>query len=239
MRAGQATARLVSAPRGPTCLTALDLHLQVKDYPALMGSDVDTDRRAVGVIGQGRGLFDLLLVTGGVLAVALAGYVGFRWSGRLDLGGEAGAGLMALAVVTGFAAFFSPCSFPLLVGLLTGQTRVSVAGRSTREGVRSAMAMGAGAAAFLVGVGALVGLVGQGITGVIGLTTPTGRALRGVVAAVIGTAGLVQLGVLYVPLGRFARLAQPIQRARTVVSARHRRAGDVLYGFGFLLAGFG
>lgn len=189
--------------------------------------------------GPDRRFLGLFLVTAGVLGVALAGYGGFRWSGRLDLSPEAAAGLVVLAVVTGFAAFFSPCSFPLLLGLLTGRARASMSRRSPAEGVRSALAMGVGAIVFLLAVGAVVGLAGRGIADIVGLTSTPGRILRGVVAAVIAAAGLVQLGVLRVPLGRVARLVAPIDMRRAAITDQHPRSGDVRYGFGFLLAGFG
>ena len=101
------------------------------------------------------------------------------------------------------------------------------------------MAIGAGAAAFLVVVGVVVGAVGEGVVRVVGFSTAGGRMLRGLVAAVVISAGLVQLGVIRLPLGRLTRLAQPIERQRISVADRHRRGAQALYGFGFVLAGFG
>ena len=174
-----------------------------------------------------------------MLAIIAVGYTGFRYAARVDLGGEAGAGLAALAVITGFAAFFSPCSFPLLIGLLAGSDTAVAGGRSRREGIRSALAMGVGAASFLILTGAVVGLLGAGVAQNVNFSSPTGRTLRGVVAVVIVAAGLIQLGVLSVPFWRVARLAQPIDRLRLAATTEHRRVAQGLYGFGFVLAGFG
>ena len=57
--------------------------------------------------------------------------------------------MVALAAVMGFAVFFSPCSFPLVLGLLAGSDRAA-AGRRRRDAVATALAMGAGAAMFLL-----------------------------------------------------------------------------------------
>lgn len=181
---------------------------------------------------------ETLLTVGAVVVVATAGYTGFRFAARLDLGGEAGAGIVALAALTGFAAFFSPCSFPLLLGLLAGSDRAA-ASRPRRDGVATALAMGAGAALFLLLFGVGVGLAGEGLAHSVGFSTVGGRILRGLVAAVVITSGLVQLGLLSIPLWRVTRIAQPIERRRLAIADRHVRGAEVLYGFGFVLAGFG
>lgn len=173
----------------------------------------------------------------GVTASALGGYGGFRWAATLDLGGQAGAGLIALAVVTGFAVFFSPCSFPMLITMLAGPTGDETENGQRHDGVRSALAVGFGASAFLLLTGAAIGLLGDGLADQVGFSTTGGRILRGVVAGVLVLFGLVQLGMIELPLAKLARLAGPLDRRRVAVT--HRRRGQVLYGFGFVLAGFG
>lgn len=174
-----------------------------------------------------------------VAVAAIAGFGGFRLAGGLDLGAEAGAGMVALAAVTGFAVFFSPCSFPLVVGLLAGSDRAAGAGRRRRDGVATALAMGAGAAVFLLLTGVAFGLVGEGLTQSVGFNTLGGRILRATVAGVLVTSGLVQLGIVSIPLWRVTRLAQPVDRRRAAVADRHQYRAHMLYGFGFILAGFG
>lgn len=174
-----------------------------------------------------------------VTMAAIAGYGGFRLAAGLDLGAEAGAGMVALAAVTGFAVFFSPCSFPLVLGLLAGSDRAAAAGQRRRDAVATALAMGAGAAVFLLLTGVGVGLVGEGIAQSVGFNTVGGRILRATVAGILVISGLVQLGMVSVPLWRVTQLARPIDRRRIGLADRHPHRAHMLYGFGFILAGFG
>jgi cytochrome c biogenesis protein CcdA len=180
-----------------------------------------------------------ILSIAAVLLVAIAGYFGFRVATGLDISSETSAGLVALAAVTGFAAFFSPCSFALLLGLLAGSNTAAAGGRSRSEGVRTALAMGLGAGIFLLTIGLLVGLVGEGIAQSVAFSTNGGRVLRGTAAVFLVVAGSVQLGWIQIPFWRLARFAQPIDRMRVAADQSHRRSAQVLYGFGFVLAGFG
>ena len=174
-----------------------------------------------------------------VVVAAVAGYGGFRLAAGLDLGAQAGAGMVALAAVTGFAVFFSPCSFPLVVGLLAGPDPAERARLRIRDSVATALAMGAGAAVFLLILGVVVGVAGEGIARSVSFDTVGGRLLRAAVAGVLVTAGLVQLGKIRFPLGRVTGLAKPIDRRRAAVAQSHRYRAHMLYGFGFILAGFG
>ncbi len=188
---------------------------------------------------ESRNSLRVFLTVGVVAIVAGAGYSGFRFAGWLDLGREAGAGVIALAVVTGLAAFFSPCSFALLLTLLAGSERAATGARRRRDGVAVALAIGAGASLFLLAVGVGVGLLGEGIVQSVGFSTTGGRILRGIVASVVITAGLVQLGLISIPFWRVTRFAQPIERRRVAVADRHQHRAQLLYGFGFVVAGFG
>lgn len=174
-----------------------------------------------------------------VAVAAIAGYVGFRLAAGLELGAEAGAGMVALAALTGFAVFFSPCSFPLVLGLLAGSDSAAAAGQRRRDAVATALAMGVGAAVFLLLVGVAVGLLGEGLAQSVGFNTVGGRVLRCAVGAILVTSGLIQLGFISVPLWRVTRFAQPIDRRRAAIAAQHPHRAHVLYGFGFILAGFG
>ena len=92
---------------------------------------------------------------------------------------------------------------------------------------------------FLLGVGAGIGLIGEGLANSIGFDTTGGRILRAGVAGILIASGLVQLGLIRVPFWRVTRLAAPIERRRVALAGRHRRRAQMLYGFGFVLAGFG
>ncbi len=61
--------------------------------------------------------YALLVV--GVAVLAIAGYTGYELYPRFDLPAAEGAGLLVLATGAGIASFFAPCSFPLLVTLLS------------------------------------------------------------------------------------------------------------------------
>ena len=185
------------------------------------------------------GMVRALLTVTSVMVVALAGYGGFRLAARLDLGAGAGAGVVALAVITGFAVFFSPCSFPLLVAMLAGPDRSAQASERRRDGLTAALAMGAGAAMFLLAVGVVVGLAGEAVVQSVSFSTTPGRILRSAVAAVVIVAGLTQLGLVQLPFWRVTRFAQPIEQRRVNIASRHQHAAQVLYGFGFVVAGFG
>ena len=180
-----------------------------------------------------------ILTVSTVSLVALAGYGGFRLAAQIDLGDQAGAGLIALAVITGFAVFFSPCSFPLLVAMLARPASAPDGIKGRRDGLLTALTVGTGAALFLMIAGLLIGLAGEGLAQSVSFSTVPGRVLRAAVAAIILTAGLVQLGVVRLPLWRVTRLAGPIDRRRTSIADRHQHTAHLLYGFGFVLAGFG
>lgn len=180
-----------------------------------------------------------LLSVGAVTLVSVAGYGGFRVAAGLGVASETGAGVVALAVLTGFAVFFSPCSFPLLVALLAGSDRAVAAGQRRRDSIKTALAIGAGAAVFLLVIGIVVGLAGEGIVRSVGFSTTAGRLLRALVSLVIIGAGLAQLGRLRLPFWRVPPLARPIDQRRSDMSQDHPHAAHVLYGFGFIIAGFG
>ena len=59
----------------------------------------------------------------GVLVVGVAGYVGFVAFAGSEQGPATG--VMVLGALTGFAAFFSPCSFPLLLTFLVTRSTES------------------------------------------------------------------------------------------------------------------
>lgn len=179
-------------------------------------------------------------LAGAVFTVTVGGgYVGFRVAASVDLGRQVGAGLIALAVVTGAAVVFSPCSFPLLVTLLGGLDRDDRVGERRSDGLRSALSIAAGAVVFLLLAGLAVGVAGEAVASAVKFSSTGGRLLRGGVAALLIGAGLVQLGVIAAPLSRVAAVAGPLERRRLAIAGSHRRGAQVLYGFAFVFAGFG
>lgn len=191
------------------------------------------EREAV-LRSRGRTRWGLLIA--GTLLIGLAGYVGFRF--YPTVGSGTGLGLLVLAAATGFAAFFSPCSFPLLLTVVTRQTAETESGR-LRSGLRFATGASLGAAAFLLSFGLALSLGGGSIADHITFTSTSGRILRVSVGAGLIVMGLVQLGRVRLSFSRLASLAAPIERRRSGSVDRDGFLNHVLYGFGYLVAGFG
>jgi cytochrome c biogenesis protein CcdA len=181
-----------------------------------------------------------------VLIVGLVGYLGFVIYPNLDLSAGVGVGLIVLASAAGIASFFSPCSFPLLVGMLgrpvaeraeTGDPR-----QPTRNSLAFATALSLGVVAFLALLGTAIALGGDALIKDVNFASTAGRTLRITVGIFMILVGLIQLGRLNVPLRRFEPALKGFLR-------RQRREGRGrgqpqllrfgLFGFAYLAAGFG
>jgi cytochrome c-type biogenesis protein len=175
-----------------------------------------------------------------VLAIALAGYVGYVLYPRFDLPAAQGAGLLGLAAAAGIASFFSPCSFPLLLGLLGRQAvRQADGGTEAARPLVFGGALSLGAAVFMVLAGLVIGLGGEALFAGVTFTSTAGITIRSVVGVLLILLGLVQLGRLPLSMHAVENAVRPIQRR----SARLRRdrpvTGFALFGFSYVLAGFG
>jgi len=192
-------------------------------------------------MSEGRGsVYGLLVVVTG--AVALAGFAGYVLYPRFDLPSVAGAGLLVLAAAAGVASFFSPCSFPLLVSMLARPT-AQAAQRTGRRPIGSALVfavgLSVGAASFLALAGVAVALGGGALFEGVTFTSTVGRIIRALVGALLIVLGLVQLGVLAVNLRRFEPRLHGFLRRQARLRRRRPFAGFTLFGFVYLLAGFG
>lgn len=174
----------------------------------------------------------LVAVTAGV---ALAGYAGYVLYPRFDLPAVTGASLLLLSAAAGIASFFSPCSFPLAVTLLARETRPGEQARLTRLTVW----LGLGALAFLIVSGALIAAGAGAFFKEVTFTSTAGITIRAVVGSLLILLGLIQLNVLPVSLLAVEDAAKPLLARQ----ARLRRDQPALafgvFGFGYLLAGFG
>jgi cytochrome c biogenesis protein CcdA len=193
------------------------------------------------------------LLAAGVVILALAGYSGYVLYPRFDLPAVTGVGLLLLAAAAGLAAFFSPCSFPLLVTLLARQTggqRQREEGRREKEegrgqpaawpvALRFALAFSLGVTLFLILAGGLIALGGGHLFAGVTFTSAAGRTIRAVVGAGLLVLGLAQVGVIRLPFDRIAVAASPLWPKRSQLQQRPSLWGYTLYGFGYLLAGFG
>lgn len=180
------------------------------------------------------GLLGLATVLLGVV-----GYVGYALYPRFDLPAAEGMALTALALGAGVASFFSPCAFGLLATLLTTESRSDSNRSGFREALRFASGMSLGASVFVLGVGLAISVGGAGLVSSVTFTSAAGQALRIAVGALLLILGFVQLGLIPSPLHRVEDWMRPLQRW----SARERRhrplLGYAIFGFGYLLAGFG
>ena len=182
----------------------------------------------------------IVVLTAGTVLVAIAGYAGFRLYPSISDGSGSGAGLMAVAAATGFAAFFSPCSFPLLLTVLTRQETLRPDRRKVQPALRFAAGASIGALGFVLGLGLLLSLGGGAIARQVTFESVAGRTLRIAVGLLLIVMGLVQLRRIRIPFSRFAAIAEPIQRRRLAYASQGRLSSShVLYGFGYLIAGFG
>ncbi len=167
----------------------------------------------------------------GLLAAGVAGYAGARaFTGAAQ---APAAGLLALAAGAGLAAFFSPCSFPLLLTFLTRR-----ADESPRAALASALRVGAGAALLLGVVAGAVATGAGALATVVAFDSPGGRFLRLGVGLLLIALGLRQAGVVRFAIPRLDSVARLARRPATE-GARSVVGGDFAYGFGYLVAGFG
>ena len=173
-----------------------------------------------------------------IVALAVAGYGGFVLYVRLDLPSFAGAGLFVLAAAAGTASFFSPCSFPLLVTLLAREAGADKPG-STSRALRYAAALSLGASAFLLLAGAAIGAGGAPIFRQITFTSDAGRLIRLAVGSFLILLGLIQMEALPVSFQAVADAARGLLRAQARLRQKRPTVGFAVFGFGYLLAGFG
>jgi cytochrome c biogenesis protein CcdA len=168
----------------------------------------------------------------GMLVVGVAGYIGFV--AFVGSGPEISAGVMVLAAATGFAAFFSPCSFPLL---LTFLARKSTETRGAA--ILSAVRIGAGAVAFFGLMAVVMVLAGTAFGSVIGFDTTAGRIFRLMVGVLLIGFGLRQARLLRIEMRWLDRVAGTAGQAFDPSVHSSQARSDIVYGFGYLLAGFG
>lgn len=198
-----------------------------------------------------------------VIGLSLIGYIGFVVYPSLDLSAGVGAGLLVLAVAAGVASFFSPCSFPLLVGMLgrplaERRTEEEIQRQPTGDSLIFASALSLGVVAFLTLLGAVIAFGGDALVRNVTFTSTAGRVLRISVGTFLIFVALIQLDRLNISLRRFEPATRAFhQRGQTplvvkgsdpfvLVDAVDGRVHEqrpflrfTLFGFGYLAAGFG
>lgn len=188
--------------------------------------------------GAGGPAFKYWLLIGLTVVIALAGYAGYVLYPRFGLPPVEGLGLLGLAAASGVASFFSPCSFPLLVTLLAGHSVGSQTEDSPSPTVFGA-SLALGAALFVAAVGVVIAIGGAALFGGVTFASTPGRIIRLIIGALLIVLGLSQIGILGFSMHGIARLLQ------TRSDGRIRRRGGAawprfaIFGFGYVLAGFG
>jgi len=167
-----------------------------------------------------------------VLVIGIAGYFGFTTFAKSSR--EIGTGVVVLGAVTGFAAFFSPCSFPLLLTFLAKRSS-----ESRSAAALSALRVGAGAALLLALFAAVIVAGGNAVAGVLEFDSVAGRVFRGLVGGTLVVFGLRQARLISFRIGLFDRVAGSAAQALDPSQISSPARQDFLYGFGYLLAGFG
>lgn len=172
-----------------------------------------------------------------VVLVGVGGYGGYLLYPRFNLPIVDAVGLAVLSVAAGIASFFSPCSFPLLATLLIRET---VGGQdSWKRALSYAAALSLGTIIFLAITGSIIAAGGQALVEQVTFTSLTGRIIRTLVGLLLVLFGLVQLELIRVPFGRVARLAHPILQSQARTRRHAPIFGFAMFGFGYLVAGFG
>lgn len=187
-----------------------------------------------------RRVIPYLLLSVGLVLVALAGYRAFVAYRQAPLTSAAGFGLLALAAAAGFASLFSPCSFPLLLTLLLREAS-DTAGETTsrRRLIRFALIFAIGAATFLLLTGTAMAVGVAPFMARISFTSPAGRLLRLVTGLVLIGFGWWQWRGRSLNASWLNTLLQPLWRAEARMRRQRSNLRVGLYGFGYILAGFG
>ncbi|MEX2655626.1 MAG: cytochrome c biogenesis protein CcdA [Acidimicrobiia bacterium] len=179
------------------------------------------------------------ILVAAVVVVAVAGYLGYVVYPRFGLPAVEGVALLGLAAAAGVASFFSPCSFPLMVTLLARQAvDDSEAGRRPRPVVFGG-SIALGAAAFMLLAGAAIAAGGEALFAGVTFTSAAGITIRVLVGLLLVFLGLAQVGVVPVSLHPVSRLVQPLLRGQARLRRERPVAGFALFGFAYVLAGFG
>lgn len=198
-----------------------------------------TDNERISPIKEAYLRYIILAVGVGVLA--LAGFTGYVVYPRFDLPPESGIGLLILAAGAGIASFFTPCSFPLLLTLLARETKAEGGdvGRLIRKALRFAGALSIGAFVFLVLTGGGIALGAGSLFEEVTFTSSIGIAIRVVIGTLLILLGFIQLEILPVSFDWVWRLVKPLMKTQAKLRRSQPTTAFVLFGFGYLLAGFG
>jgi len=175
-----------------------------------------------------------------VVVIATSGYAGYVIYPRFDLPATSGIGLLVLAAAAGIASFFSPCSFSLLATLLARESGArSGQPASPQRALRFASALAFGAALFMLIVGVGIALGGSALFARVTFTSNVGIAIRTMIGLLLILLGLIQIGLVPVSLHGTEGLTTHLLRRQARLRKEHPMLAFGLFGFSYVLAGFG
>jgi cytochrome c biogenesis protein CcdA len=178
-----------------------------------------------------------------VVLLGVAGYAAYLLYPRFNLPAVDAVGLLGLSIAAGIASFFSPCSFPLLATLLIRETRAELRGEDRGahfgKAFQSAAALALGATVFLVLTGGIIAAGGRSLLEGVTFTSVAGRIIRATLGLLLVVLGLIQLGMLRAPFHRLASLARPLLVTQAHTRRKSPTVGFAIFGFAYVLAGFG
>lgn len=172
------------------------------------------------------------------IVIALLGCGTYVLYPRFSLTETSGLSLFILSIAAGFASFFSPCSFSLMIALIgrfgkfNGQT-------SVRASLRTAITIAIGASLFFIISGVILVMGGEALFRSVTFDSLVGRIIRLITGSILIIFGLMQLSKLSNPLTSLTHIASLLMRFQ----ARHRNdnpiLGLIVFGFAYPMAGFG
>lgn len=151
-------------------------------------------------------------------------------------------GYLAVAVIAGAGAFFSPCAFPLLPSYFAyvQLARVRARGDGHPPAFADGLAAAAGVATFNVLLGAVFALAGLGVAQSLVLLSPNPSTVTVALRYTVGSAwlglGIVQLANVSFHGGLVDRALRFVQRES---GTRNPSVRLFLYGFAYTIVGIG
>ena len=172
------------------------------------------------------------------ILIALLGYGTYVLYPRFSLTEASGLSLFVLSIAAGFASFFSPCSFSLMIALI-GRFSKSNGQTSVHTCLRTAMTIAIGASLFFIITGLILVMGGDAIFNSITFDSLVGRMIRLITGSILITFGLMQLGKFPNPLTAVTRIASPLMRFQARRRRENPNLGMIIFGFAYPMAGFG
>jgi cytochrome c biogenesis protein CcdA len=178
-----------------------------------------------------------------VVLVGVGGYGAYILYPRFNLPPLDAVGLAVLSLAAGVAAFFSPCSFPLLATLLIREMVRSGEPAARRSAWGRALAYPAalslGTLVFLALTGSVIAAGGQALVERVTFMSLAGRIIRTLAGSLLILFGFAQLDRVRLPFSRVASVAYPLLQSQARIRRRAPVAGFAIFGFAYLIAGIG